>query len=33
MVSWQYRDNVNSLQSLSFSREFEKQADLEGLPL
>jgi Zn-dependent protease with chaperone function len=23
-------DNVNSLQSLSFSREFEKQADLEG---
>lgn len=24
-------DNVNNLQSLSFSREFEKQADLEGL--
>lgn len=26
-------DNVNSLQSLSFSREFEKQADMEGLAI
>jgi len=26
-------DNINSLQSLSFSREFERQADLEGLDI
>lgn len=26
-------DNINNLQSLSFSRQFERQADLEGLEL